>query len=404
MNKLTSNLCLSVLCCSSVNAFANTVSVDCDNLPPGALSAAVSAATPGTTINVSGTCHDAIHIGIDSITIVGNIGGSNSTITGFFPQDRITIDGVTGVSIIGFDIKNGVVGVNGVNNASLSLTDVNVTDNILGAIFNKATNVSLIGNVKVTKSQVFGLQVLTGSSLTLDENASMEISENFLGSQISINSTLFADTGSKMIVKDNSTIGLSINTGSTGMLFNANLHTLGNGLDGLDIVSSSNFEVDGESVVTSENNGREGISIDNSTLNMFGFFSSAAGLPKIISNGNTVNGILVESTSKLDIGRNASIEANYNGEAGVRLDDGSSAVIQRANLNNNNGLLPRDNHDHDDDKHENEHRPADVIVTFGSRISFNQEPDNAGNVQTNDIGLALCDRTSISRGDTHCKR
>ena len=136
---------------------------------------------------------------------------------------------------------------------------------------------------------------------------------------------------------------------------------------------------------------------------MFGFFSTAAGLPHIISRANTGNGVLVESTSKLDVGRNSSITSHDNGSAGVRLDDGSSAVIQRAEIHNNNGLLPRNN-DPEEDKHNAGNHPADVVVTFGSRISFNQEADNAGNVTPNMIGLALCDRTSLSRGDTRCKR
>jgi len=386
-----------------LSAQAVAVSVDCNSGPPGALSMAVASAAPGTTIDVKGTCHESVAITTNDLTLVGNSSGSKAIISGFFPGDRLVVDGAVRVNIIGFVVEKGVFGIQAVGNASFSLTDVDVADNILGIEINKGSTASVSGDVSITGSRVFGLQVLTGSKLNLEENATLTIANNFLGSQVSINSTLFAGNRSKIMVMDNTTIGFSVNTGSTAMLFNADFHSKGNGLDGLDVVSHSNFEVDGESTVISESNSRDGISIDNSTLNMFGFFSSAAGLPRIISHANTGNGILVESTSKFDVGRNSSVASHHNGDAGVRLDDGSSAVIQRAEIHSNNGVLPR-NDDHDEDKNNDHNRAADVVVTFGSRVSFNQEADNDDNVTPNMIGLALCDRSSLSRGDVHCKR
>jgi len=275
----------------------------------------------------------------------------------------------------------------------------------LGVDFINGALIKVEGTFEIRDSRAFGLQVLTGSKLVITENATLRIKENFLGSQISINSTLFATTGSSILVHDNSTIGLSVNTGSTGMLFNAKLHTHDNGLDGLDVVSHANFEIDGEAEVISENNGREGVSVDNSTLNMFGFFSTVAGFPKLISNGNTLNGVLVESTSKLDVGRNASIIAKNNGEAGIALDDGSSAILKRSEIVGNKGKLKNLSHFDEDDREKNgSPREADVVVSFASRITFDQEADNNGDVVENEVGLALCDRTSLSRGDVSCKR
>jgi len=48
---------------------------------------------------------------------------------------------------------------------------------------------------------------------------------------------------------------------------------------------------------------------------------------------------------------------------------------------------------------EDEREPADIVLGFGSRISFGADADNAGNVLGNELGLALCDRSSMSRGD-----
>ncbi len=401
MKKLLQSVCLLMASSALFSAYAVVIDVNCTGGNSGVLSNTIAAAAPGTTINVTGTCNEAVTITTNDLTLVGNSGANKAVISGFFPQDRIIIDGATRVNITGFVIENGVFGVRSMNSASFSLTDVDVINNVLGVEFTNGSTVSFFGEVNVNNSQVFGLQVLTGSKLIIEENATCNILNNFLGSQISINSTLFATTGANIIVADNQTIGLSINTGSTAMLFNANIHTHDNGLDGLDVVSAANLEVDGESEIISENNGRDGISIDNSIVNMFGFFSTKPGFPRIVSHANTNNGIMVESTSKLDIGRNSSIASHHNGSSGVRLDDGSSAVLQRSEIHSNNGFLPRNN-DHNEDKHNN--RPADVVVTFGSRISFNQEVDNAGEVTANMIGLALCDRTSLSRGDVHCKR
>jgi len=103
----------------------------------------------------------------------------------------------------------------------------------------------------------------------------------------------------------------------------------------------------------------------------------------------------------VDIGRNASIQANDNKAAGVKLDDGSSAILQRADINNNVGKL--DMSGNGDSRFESgEAKTGDVVLSFGSRISFNTEPDNAGVVTPNNVGTALCDRSSLSRGDVRC--
>lgn len=407
MKWMNVNVFFSISFFVSTIANAGMINVNCSTNPPGALSAAVSSALPGTVIQVSGTCNDAIVITQDDITLIGsNTTNSNlATISGFFPEDRVTIDGASRTVISGFNIEKGLFAIVADNNASATISNVFVRDNILGVDFINGALIKVEGTFEIRDSRAFGLQVLTGSKLVITENATLRIKENFLGSQISINSTLFATTGSSILVHDNSTIGLSVNTGSTGMLFNAKLHTHDNGLDGLDVVSHANFEIDGEAEVISENNGREGVSVDNSTLNMFGFFSTVAGFPKLISNGNTLNGVLVESTSKLDVGRNASIIAKNNGEAGIALDDGSSAILKRSEIVGNKGKLKNLSHFDEDDREKNgSPREADVVVSFASRITFDQEADNNGDVVENEVGLALCDRTSLSRGDVSCKR
>lgn len=422
----------------NTSAYAATVTVDCDS--GESLNDAVIAATPGTTISVSGTCRESIKITTNDLTLVGDESGTRATLSGttfFFPQSLFIIDGAVRVSLSGFNLDNGLFGVFAKNNASVAVTNTDAIDNIIGihvltnshahlkdvnmtgtagaekmALGLEVVDGSVVrieNSVNISGSLAFGFDIITGSSLSLLEEATFTSANNTLGGQISVNSAFFAAKNSTINTHNNATLGFSVNTGSTAMLFNAALNTHDNGLDGVDVVSAGNFEIDGHSIVTATNNGREGISIDDSTVNLFGFFSTAPGLPKIVSTNNGANGVLVEFGSKLDIGRNSSIIAADNGDAGVRLDDGSSAILQRSEMSGNQSKLHEsDNHSHSHEKNHNKHHHhrannADVVVTFGSRVSFRQNPDSAGNVTPNQISLAICDSSSLSRGDVKCK-
>ncbi len=391
-------------------AHAATMAVDC--LTGDELAAAVSIATPNTTLDVSGVCNGPIHIASNDLALVGDGAGTNAIIQkpSFlpFPQDVVVVDGAVRVTLSGFDIQNGLVGVKGKSNASFSLDGVHVIDNIIGVSLDSANtslnNISITGTtpgsavmgltlengasanisgeIEISGMIAFAINAQTNASITLKEDAVLRSHDNLMGGQISVSASFFSERNSESHFYNNSAIGFSVNTGSTGMLFNASLFTRNNGLDGLDVVSASNFELDGDSRVVSEFNGREGISIDNSTFNMFGFFSTQPSLPNVTSNSNGANGMLVESSSKLDVGRNASIITLDNANAGVRLDDGSSAVIQQAEINNNAALV-----------NGNSGRKADIVATFGSRMTFNE---------TNSIGLISCDNSSYARGDVRC--
>jgi hypothetical protein len=378
------------------------------------LQAAIASAAANTTLNVSGICFGPLNIVSNDLHLIGDENSDKASIQkpGFlpFPQDVINIDGAVRVSISGFHISNGLSGINATGGANFSLNRTDFSDNIVGVSLTNSNatftdvningtiggpsvlgmdmstaNLRIAGQVNISGVSAFGMNVLSNSNVTLEKDAKLNLSHNFLGAQFSVGSSLFADERSKINVEHNRLIGLSVNTGSTGMLFNSTLTTHDNGLDGLDIVSSSNFEVDGDAQIVSERNGREGISIDNSTLNMFGFFSSQPDFPNITSNNNGAAGIQVESTSKLDIGRNASIIAMDNGNAGISLDDGSSALIQRGTFSNNGGSVG-DNSNID---------ASNISATFGSRISF---------ANNRKIGRVYCDNTSYARGDAKCNQ
>lgn len=320
---------------------ANSAVVDCDN--GGSLAEAVNMAVPGEVISVSGVCNETIHVKTDDLVIDGT---GDATISPLSPSNNaITVDGAVRVAISGMFIQNGNAGVYGKANASFTLKDLIIENNILGinlesgahAVLSNINvtnalalgiNVSqaaiaeIIGLVHVTGSGVFGINAQNNATVRVDK-AELQLVENFLGGQFVVSSSLFVDQG-KLMVNNNETIGLSINTGASAILFNANIETNNNGLDGLDTVSAANFDVDGTSTVTSNNNGRDGISIDDGTINLFGFFVGQNPGPKITANNNRRNGVIVELGGTLDIGANSSIEAKDNTAAGIAIDNGST--------------------------------------------------------------------------------
>ena len=399
----------------SHSVVALSVLVDCST---DSLQSAINNANPGDTLTVNGVCQEQITIKTNDLTLVGNSTGNNAEINGenlFFPT-LIKIDSAVRVEINGFDINAGLFGIFADAGASFKITDSNISDLIIGMHLQNNSNVKLqnvlinnssaigldvtsgstaeVTNVfSVTNSSAFGLQVIDGGEMKVTEGAELTLTGNFLGAQISGGATLFADTDAKINADNNNRIGLSVNTGASMVMFNADISASGNGLDGLDVVSAANLDIDGNSTLTANNNGREGISLDNGSLNIFGFFSTEPNLPRIVANNNTNNGIQVEFGSKLDIGQNSSLEATNNGMAGILLDDGSSANIHDSVITDNHGMLIKKEKE-DGDSNGKAKRSADIVATFGSRVSFR------GN---NVVGLALCDKTSMARGDVKCK-
>ncbi|MDX1811523.1 MAG: hypothetical protein R3240_06220 [Gammaproteobacteria bacterium] len=404
---------------------AYAVDVDCTSK---SLQSAIYDASSGDVLNVTGTCNESITITKNDLTIIGN----NAVISGSalpFPMNLLTVDGAKRVYISGFKIEYGLFGMSIVNGASVHVSNTNIVDNIIGINVNGNAQIKLrdvditdngphkmavglevndnsvvqvAGTVSISGCDAFGFDILVSSILSLEEErdhslpgAALNSFDNLLGGQISVNSSFFARDRATVNVYNNGALGFSVNTGSTAMLFNATLKSHDNGLDGVDIVSAGNFELDGHSSIMSMNNGREGISVDDSTINLFGFFSTKKGLPELVVKGNAKDGIQLETGSLLDIGRNASVVSMNNGQAGLSLDDGSRAILQRAVMQNNAGDLRPNNRDEDN---------ADIIATFGSRITFRMNPDNSGNTTANKVGLALCDASSMARGDVKCRK
>jgi nitrous oxidase accessory protein NosD len=125
--------CICMFFALNANIHAITVSVDCDS--GDSLSDAITAATPGTTLSVSGTCHESINITTNNLTLTGNESGIRATLSGshfVLPQSLFVIDGALRVIISGFNLHNGLFGIFAKNNASVSVTNTDAIDNIIG--------------------------------------------------------------------------------------------------------------------------------------------------------------------------------------------------------------------------------------------------------------------------------
>ncbi|MDH5727598.1 MAG: hypothetical protein OEZ58_01225 [Gammaproteobacteria bacterium] len=384
------------------------VNVNCNS--GQSINAAILSASAGDIINISGACRESVLIDKDGITLQGD---ANSSIQPMFFGSAITIDGATRISVNNLTLQNGFAGVATKANASVSLRNITASNNVFGIFLQSGSHISstdvniknsgaigvhaeegskleLLGNMDISSSAVFGLNFQTNSSLRV-VGTQLKTHANLLGGQITTGSSLFVDEG-EIIVEGNHTIGFSINTGASGFLFNAKLYSNRNGLDGFDIVSNANFDIDGSSSLISENNGRDGISIDDGTLNSFGFFVGENPGPLIAANTNARDGLRIEFSGKLDVGVNSRLEAKNNLALGLNIDNASVVQLRDSDINGNNGSFIKSRHRKNN--HDEVIEDIDLLATFGSRISF---------IKNNSIGKAICAQHSISRGDVRCR-
>lgn len=384
-----------------VSIQAATIPVNC-NLG-GSLSTAISAAAPGATLLVSGNCMESIIIDKDNLTIDGQ---GTAMISAAPDQDGISISSQRGIRLLNLSINGGKSGLSITNNAEVNIQGVNIQGSeifglhmannallrssgikVLGAKRN-GINVQagcileVTGDFIVNRVGTFGLNLQDGSVFKVDK-ANIDLSDNIFGTQITVGSTAFINE-SKLTVDRNILAGLSVDSGSSLFMFNSHLSTSNNGLDGINLNTKSSIDVDASSTVTANDNGRHGLNIEDTTVNVFSFFRIPG--PSIIANNNAQYGVFLELAAKMDIGINSNLTAQGNGKAGLFADEGSTVRLQSSTITGNQVSVT---------KAKSKRDKADVLLTFGSRISFN----NNDNV----IGLAVCDDTSISRGHVECK-
>jgi hypothetical protein len=255
-----------LLACIVPGSYAKTLQVQC-GMPGQTIEKALTQADPGDTIYIQGTCTGPIIITTDYITIDGGgtavIQGAGLAFTLFDPL--IGVSGAQGVAIQSLRVENAAgEGIAAQNGAAISLT-----------------NVTLRGST-------IGLAVSANSTAEL---AGCTIENNFIGVD------LF--TGSSLVLK--------------GKVVASN-----NMRNGMDVTGNSTVEIRGAQL-EANNNGGQGITLDQSQLVLLGFPPSQGS--SISASGNKGSGILVGQSSVSlfgDPGAN-SITASNNAVFGIRV-------------------------------------------------------------------------------------
>ena len=345
---------------------------------------------PGSTlvVRVKGVCRESIVIKKDGLTLEGE----HASIDGN-GKDAVTIDGAQRVTLTGFTIRNGGNGVVGKGAASFSLHDsvvsghtamgvlvtgqsaAVISDSVVekngvnGVEANDHSQLRIVGRFVSRANTIFGINVLNGSSITFAK-AKVEISDNVLGVQIGIGSSAFIEDAQTVVsTSDNQTIGFTAASTSTLFIFEGALLAENNGLDGVALFSNSSADLDRGASITAKTNGRDGILLEDSSLNIFTMPGLAG--PKLTTLANGRHGVSALLGSKVDLSGRGQLNSQSNKTTGVFADNGSVLRISGSTLMNN---------------------ATDVMLQFGTRAEF----------ATTQLGSISCDRTVLIRGEVTC--
>ena len=399
MMKLKYNLTTAVvigLACSAVYAGESEIKhVNCS--AGESLSKEINKAKPGTVVDVSGTCLETIIITTDNIHIKG-FNATLSTDPGASSQDLVIVDGAKRVVLSDLTLTNGSNGILAKNGAHFSLQNTVVKDsanfgiNLTGASFMtiensrvincgnncinvmEGSNVNIVGDLTVSGAGTFGINFQDGANVSIT-NATVNATQNTFGIQLAIGVTATV-TDSTVNASANTLLGMTVDSGSSLFSFNSHFIASDNQvLDGFGANTNSNIDLDKDSSIVTNNNGRDGLNIENTMLNLFVFFTPIG--PRIEANNNKRHGIFLSLGAKLDLGSGTKLQSNGNVGAGLLVEDGSSAnLIDTEIQNNGDGSI------------------NDVQLVFGSRVNF---------ISGNTIGTLGCDTSSFAKGERLCQ-
>jgi hypothetical protein len=370
---------------------ADKKSVDCGKGP--GLNDALQKLSPGDNLSFTGVCNEAVTITVSGITLTGQ--GSAVISSPKSTSDALTVAGAQRVTLQGFSVRNGNSGVHATGGAGVTMQNIVAQNNALNGILVEGSSTAYIsgstsqnnlngmdventssvifnGDFLAQSNFVFGINLGTTSSATVNAGT-VTATQNALGIQVSITSSWFlSNPGATVRTTNNATVGLTVVSGSHLFSFGGALVSSGNGLDGFDLASRAGMDLDAASQVSSFNNQRDGVHVEElSMLNLFNNpqFSGNPGYTTLQVYNNAGNGVSLLNNSQLHMFLQARILAHNNTTEGIQADDGSSMTLLNSTVQTN---------------------PKDVALTFGSR----------GDFTGNTIGTLTCDVSSTIRGDT----
>lgn len=342
----------------SVPPAGSVDSVDC--AAGELLGDALAQATPGTTIQVSGTCQEALTVVADGVTLDG---GGSAELDGGDADLALLVDGARRLTIRGLTIRGGVLVVNG---ATMFVEQSTVTGapshgvEILGSTA-EFTDFTSTGNERV------GIIGSRSSTVTVTD---VELTDNLSGLVIYSNATgrLYGSVDTSR----NATQGFTIGMGASVFAIGADIVSNENGQQGFYLNQNGNLQLTGGRLEASRN-GTDGIHMEQGATARFGIAEfDAPG--EVVVQDNEGDGILAQSGSDVQFTRVTELTASGNARAGLRLDMASRATLRGASISDNDG--------------------TDLVVLFGSAVI----------VEDSDIGTVRCAATVIARGLEGCGR
>ena len=293
--------------------------------------------TDGITIDGAGNATiDGGGVGATTLTVDGV---QRVMINGITIRNGLV--GVLGKGGASFSLSNIVVKDNAVTgiqlegNSSLEISDVVSKDNgVFGFNIERASELKGSNKLTVRDNGVFGIFMANNASAVFS-NADVTVKNNVLGIQVGINSSfMIADAATTVTAKDNLTTGLTVVSGSTLFVFEGAIVTRNNQFNhGVSANSNANIDLDRGGSITTRDNGQDGIQLENSLLNMFnmpGFPAST-----VISRDNGRHGLSAFTESVIDLSGDSVITSRDNGANGVLVDNGSTARIINSKIKNN---------------------------------------------------------------------
>jgi hypothetical protein len=355
--------------------------VKCDN--GQTLTEALKQAKPGDTLQVTGTCQERVTITTDRLTLDGGgsavLDGGGGSPTELF-EAVVTIDGVQGVTLMGFTIQNGPsIGILGMGGAAFVVQDTTTQNNGAAGIFLTNNSSAELTDVEVKDTGGIGIPVQNNSTAVLKGHIS--------------------STGSG----DN---GIAVQSGSTLEIRGASVHASNNGGNGVDIVDSQaiifGFPESQGSTLTAHNNRGDGIFVATGSLSFFGgAFAGTGSLATISASNNGGNGIAIglDGAVVSPFGA-AKFMIENNQQRGLNVDEGGSALLI-------GGLTVQNNQ-------------TGLVADGAGTLHLVSVPSNPSSIQNNTgtdvdlkfgtratidgvaIGTITCDATVLSRPSTVC--
>lgn len=215
--------------------------------------------------------------------------------------------------------------------SSVTLSGVTTSNNgVNGLDAEGSSSVIVAGTYTSDENGVFGVDINGSSSFTLSQSQ-VSVSGNTLGIQIGTSASAFiADATSSITVSNNATTGLTIVSGAHMVDFGGTITANDNKGDGVSVDSKAGLDLDAAGTLNSTDNVGDGVHLEEtSVLTMFNTtaFSGAPGSTTIDTHGNGGNGLNVLTGSNFTVIHQAALNSTNNKLNGIHVDNGSSITL-----------------------------------------------------------------------------